>query len=229
MKRLLLTAILVLALPAAAAAPRSIKAVYDFYLSGARVAEVNETFSHDEQGYRIESVARAIGPIALIAGGPLTMTSKGMVTTDGLKPQLFSQRRGKNESKTLLADFRWEEGILTMTNGGKSERHDLRPNTLDRLSLLYQFLFSPPTPGETELFLATGKKLARYSYRTVGEERIKTRNGYVNTVHIAKIASGNESTYDIWLDKDRFYFPVKIIAGDEGKKIEQVLRSLTID
>jgi Protein of unknown function (DUF3108) len=230
-KRVFLSAcLLILGAAAFAAAPRSIESVYDLHYGGTRIGEVKESFTRDDQQYSIESVARAIGPLALILPGPLMLSSKGQITPAGLKPIAFSSRQGNNAKKTYFADFHWDNAILTLRKHDKQEEHELRPGTLDTLSLIYQFLFTPPGNGQTDFYLTTGKKLQRYAYRVVGEEKIKTPLGVINAIHISKIVTAqSDAAYDVWVDKDRFFVPVRVIAKDDGRTVEQVLRAITIN
>jgi hypothetical protein len=220
------------ALQTLAAAPRSIQSVYDLHYGGGRIGEVTESFTRDDGHYSIESTARAIGPLALILPGPLVLSSKGEITAEGLRPIAFHSRQGNNEKKKYFADFRWGEGVLKLHKHNKTEQHDLRPGTFDTLSLIYQFLFEPPIgKGRTNFFLTTGRKLQPYAYRIVGEEKIKTPLGTINAIRIAKLTTSPEdSSYDVWFDKDRHFVPVRVVAkDDEGRMVEQVLRSITIN
>jgi hypothetical protein len=215
---------------ALSSAPRSIESVYDLHYGGARIGEVKESFKRDDREYSIESVARAIGPLALVLPGPLMLSSKGEITAEGFKPLAFSSRQGNNVKKTYFAEFRWDSGVLTLRKHDKQEEHELRPGTLDTLTLIYQFLFVPPANGRTDFYLTTGKKLQRYAYRVVGEEKIKTPLGLINAVHIAKIVTADsDASYDVWVDKDRHYVPVRVIAKDDGRTVEQVLRTIAIN
>jgi hypothetical protein len=211
-------------------APRSIESVYDLHYGGARIGEVKESFSRDGERYSIESVARAIGPLALVLPGPLMLSSKGQITPEGLKPVAFSSRQGNNAKKTYFADFGWNSGILTLRKHDKQEEHELRPGTLDTLTLIYQFLFAPPSNGRTDFYLTTGKKLQRYAYRVVGDEKIKTPLGVINAIHISKVVTEkSDASYDVWVDKDRHFVPVRVIAKDDGRTVEQVLRTIAIN
>ena len=231
MKRVFLLACLLLVARATlAAAPRSIESVYDLHYGGARIGEVKESFTRTDQQYSIESTARALGPLALVLPGPLMLSSKGEITPEGLKPLAFSSRQGNNAKKTYFADFHWDNRILTLRKHDKQEEHELRPGTLDTLSLIYQFLFIPPTKGQTDFYLTTGKKLQRYAYRVIGEEQIKTPLGMINAIHISKLVTEkSDASYDVWVDKDRFFVPVRVIAKDDGRIVEQVLRSININ
>jgi Protein of unknown function (DUF3108) len=231
-KRVLLLACLFFSTGAAlAAAPRSIQSVYDLHYGGTRIGEVKESFTRDDRQYSIESVASAIGPLALILPGPLMLSSKGQITPEGLKPLAFSSRQGNNEKKAYFADFHWDNAILTLRKHDKQEEHELHSGTLDTLTLIYQFLFTPPVSNaRTDFYLTTGKKLHRYAYHVVGEEKIKTPLGLINAIHISKIVTTqSDSAYDVWVDKDRFFVPVRVVAKDDGRTVEQVLRTITIN
>ena len=58
-----------------------------------------------------------------------------------------------------------------------------------------------------------GKKLRDYTYEVRGEETLDTALGPLRTLHLVRVASGDER-FEIWLAIDRHYLPG---GGMEGE------------
>jgi hypothetical protein len=223
--RYLLALLLLGSCGVASAAVHEVHSVYHLYLGKNKLGEVTETFIVSADRYEIESVAK---PILGFLLPTLTQKSRGTVTSEGLRPDHFSQHISNRPEKTATADFDWEKGVLSLSFGGKHRQHDLKPQTFDSLSLKYQFLYVPPT-GDGTVFLTTGRKLEEYQFRVLNEETVVTPIGKSEALHIAKVTKDDESTFDLWLSKERHYLPVKVVAQDEEQKLEQLLASMKIN
>ena len=71
-----------------------------------------------------------------------------------------------------------------------------------------------------------GKKLRDYTYAVRGEETLDTALGPLRTLHLARVASGDER-FEIWLAIDRHYLPVRVLRV-EGGGMEGELRIRSI-
>ena len=60
--------------------------------------------------------------------------------------------------------------------------------------------------------MSNGRKVERYTYRLVGEVRLATPAGEFETMHFERVVeSARESKAEVWLAKDRFNFPVRVV------------------
>lgn len=224
---------LVLALLAAGAAfadaeIKGIQSTYNLLLAGNKIGVVTETFTRQGDQYQIESAAHPVKLMEMLLPS-LSESSRGSVTPAGLKPLYFSHRRGDDERRHQEAEFHWESAAIDLKYDGKVERRELPPLTLDTLSMKYQFQFSPPKEGESEVIVTNGKKVTPYRYRLVKEETIETPAGKFATIHYVKIAEKGETKLELWLAKEQHYFPVRIVAEDKGMTLEQVLAKVSFD
>ena len=189
---------------------------------------MTETFTRQGDQYQIESAAHPVKLMEMLLPS-LSESSRGSVTPAGLKPLYFSHRRGDDERRHQEAEFHWESAAIDLKYDGKVERRELPPLTLDTLSMKYQFQFSPPKEGESEVIVTNGKKVTPYRYRLVKEETIETPAGKFATIHYVKIAEKGETKLELWLAKEQHYFPVRIVAEDKGMTLEQVLAKVSFD
>lgn len=227
-KRLVLCAFVTVTLAFAQGAianVREVTSVYHLFSGKFKLGEVTETLVIEANRYHIESVAK---PILGFILPTLTLSSRGTVTADGLRPDHFSQKLSNRPEKTITADFDWDNNVLNLKFNGKEEQHELKPLTFDTLSLRYQFIFTPPT-GDGTVFLTTGKKLEEYPYRVLKEETIMTPSGKILTLHVQRVSKQDEPHFDLWLGKDSHYLPVKVVAQDDDRRLEQVLVKIKID
>lgn len=216
-----------LAMPVWAAPPQATIATYRLTKLGQPFGTARETFKRDANQYHIESVSSAVGVFALFAKGKIRLLSTGEVTAEGLRPKHFEHHRGDDQAKRIVADFDWEKHSATHRFDGKSESAELPPGAQDRISLLYQFMFRPPQGTGIELAMSNGRQLSRYQYKVVGEETIVTPAGRFETVHLSKRVGEQRDGTEVWLAKERHYFPVRIAVDEkDGGTLEQELTSL---
>lgn len=213
----------------AVAAPKNIKLVYEATRNGQPFATVTETYTQENGRYRIESVTEGLGVYALF--GKRVLTSEGEVAPDGLKPSRFVLHRGDNPKKSLSADFDWATNKLTMMVKGKPVTAPLQKGTQDLASFPYQFMFKQPVGNEFKLPVTTGRKLQTYHYKIAGRDVAqKVPAGSYKTVHLINAdVQEPDDEKELWLGMENHYLPVRLVAHDDGAKIEQRLTSLQVE
>jgi hypothetical protein len=78
------------------------------------------------------------------------------------------------------------------------------------------------------MHMSNGRKVELYTYRFVDEQDLQTPAGRFDTLHYERVtSSASESKAQVWLAKDRFNFPVRVVFDDpKGLRVEQVLVGL---
>lgn len=194
------------------------------------VGAAHVSYKTDTDGhYSIISVAEAKGFASLFVSGKLRQQSEGRVTAKGLQPEGFLYQYGSDEAKAQRATFDWASGTLAMESAKGKTTAPLVSGTQDLLSFMYQFMFTPPLE-EMKVTVTNGKRLRTYDYSFEGEERITTKMGEFNTLHIAKSSADGKEKTEVWLAMDYQYIPVKIRKTEEnGSVIEQIVTRLSTD
>lgn len=228
MKKLLALLAFLLAPAAAVALPTDIAAEYRLVVTGLTIGHVSETYSRTGDTYAIRSVARAEGPLKLILDDQLTMQSSGRVVESGLQPLAFTQHRARTDRGAVHATFDWKHGVMHTQYGDNDKEIPLPDATQDRISVMYQFMNLHPGTGTVTLPMSNGRKVELYTYRFVGEESLETPAGRFETLHYERVTtSPKESKAQVWLAKDRFNFPVRVVFDDpKGPRVEQVIVAL---
>jgi hypothetical protein len=228
MKPAIALAIALLAPAAALAAPNDIAAEYRLSVTGLTIGHVSETYSRKGDTYAIRSVARAEGPLKLFLDDQLTLQSSGRIVATGLQPLEFAQRRANTAKGAVQATFDWDRGVMHSESGGSSADVPLPGETQDRISVMYQFMNLKPGSRTVEMHMSNGRKVELYTYRFVDEQPVDTPAGRFETLHYERVtANAKESKAQVWLAKDRFNFPVRVVFDDpKGLRVEQVLVGL---
>lgn len=213
-----------------AAPPVSVKAVYDVFRDGLRVAVVQETFEKNGSNYHIVSESNPAGLLALFVRTRVKVQSSGAVTPAGLRPEQFEYGRLDDASKSVSATFDWRAEQLHMTFDGRNESIALPRDTQDRVSLMYQFMFLDAKKlGNLAFHMTNGKKIEPYRYRPAGSELIDTPLGIFDTLRLVKQREPGDNAVEVWLAPARNHIPVKVlIVENDGSKYEQVITGLEI-
>ena len=210
------------------AAPMEITAQYRVTNSGITIGRINESFVRKGDSYTIHSVTRSEGALKLLIDDQLTLESTGRVGASGLQPLEFGQRRAKDSKRDIKSTFDWDKGIMHTMLRGEHSAVSLPPDTQDRISVMYQFMNLPAYGQYVMMPMASGRRVELYTYRLVEEVRITTPAGEFQTLHYERIIDNDKDTRaEVWLAKDRFNFPVRVVFDDpKGIKLEQTLENL---
>jgi hypothetical protein len=214
----------------ALALPTEIEAEYRVSLAGLTVGRVVESFGRSGDTYRIASTSRSEGALKAVYDETAVLRSEGRVGAGGLQPHRFEYRRATDPGRDVLALFDWDKAEIRTEYRGEETTHALPPGTQDRISVLYQFMFMAPSGADVRMHMSNGRKVELYAYRKVDEPRIATPAGEFETAHYERVReNAKESRTEVWLARDRFNFPVRVLFEDSrGFVIEQTLVSLTM-
>lgn len=230
MKKLLLAALTsMFATAALAAPPQKVTATYSLSRNNQEMAQVVETFTQGKGKYQIESVTTAVGVYRVLTRDAIKLISQGVVTKTGLQPTHFEHHRGARKDKLIVADFDWTKNQATFVHDGNTETAPIPAGMQDRLSLMYQFMFLPTKIAMLSVDMSNGKKVAQYEYQRSGEESLRTKAGTFQTVRFSRKRVPGDDGTEVWLAKDKFQIPVKVVIEEEkGGRMEQVLTKLSI-
>jgi len=226
--KLLASLLLALASTAAAALPTEITAEYRLTNNGLTIGRVNETFVRRGDSYTIQSVTRSDGVLKMLYDDQITLESSGRIVPSGLQPLEFGQKRARDSGKDIKALFDWDKGVMHSVSEGKLSDVPLPRETQDRISVMYQFMNLTRRSDTVVMPMSNGRKVEYYTYRFVAEERIATPAGEFDTLHYDRVISEpDENRASVWLAKDRFNFPVRVVFDDpKDLRLEQTLVDL---
>lgn len=182
---------------------------------------------HTKKGsnYVINSEAQAIGIFKIIEPSSLVRHSEGIVTKHGLRPLRAYEKRGKKEPSLIVFD--WDSMHVTLQHKGVETKEKLPPDTMDRLSMSYSFIFVPPPKGSLDRHVAHNDQIRLSQYK-ITEEHLKTALGELNTIVITRQEEkGSKLKRKIWLAPDYHMVPVRIVSVEEnGREIDKIVTSI---
>jgi len=219
--------------PALFAAPpaRRIEASYDVLTKGIKIAVITEKFTRTDNHYRIESVTKPVGLLALFKPDTLYVVSEGEITADGLRPQSFVYKRSQDTLKNTAADFDWPQSTLMLSDRYGQRFEPLPPGTQDRLSAQYQFRYIPflRERKEVTMHITNGSKIDTRRYLITPKQMLTVPLGTLETLYLATPPEATAWKTEIWLSVENGNFPCKItLTEDSGEKLSQVVTALSI-
>lgn len=214
-----------------AAPPARIEARYDVLTKGVKIAEVTEIFTRSDNHYRIESVTKPVGLLALFKPDTLHVISSGDITALGLRPQSFIYKRSQETLKNTEASFDWEQSTLMLSDRYGQRFEPLPADAQDRLSALYQFRFVPFLRERKELtmHITNGSKIDARQYLIRPRQILTVPLGTLETLYLSTAPQQTEWKTEIWLSVENGNFPCKIVlTEDNGNQLSQILTALSI-
>jgi hypothetical protein len=203
----------------------SLQAQYRLYYNGLPLGEVTERWERDGDSYHLSSVAKPY-PVLQWVAPTFNESSVGKILPAGLEPIHFEHRRS-DDSRPMIADFHWDEGVLVQQHEGKTESEDLKPGTQDALSIKYLFRIAGNKALNIDIPVTTGKRVEVHHLVLLDERAVDTEAGLFQTRHIVDRGQSAESSFDLWLANDERYPPVRMIVTERGNHWEQRLLKVT--
>ena len=219
--------------PALFAAPpaRQIEASYEVITKNVKIAVITEKFIRTGNHYRIESVTKPVGLLALFKPDTLSVVSEGDVTAQGLRPLNFTYKRSQETGKNTAASFDWKQANLMLNDRNGQRSESLPSDTQDRLSVLYQFRYVPLLRDRKELtmHITNGSKIDTRRYLIHPKQMLTVPMGNLETLYLSTPPQATAWKTEIWLSVENGNFPCKIIlTEDSGEQLSQVLTALSI-
>lgn len=230
MIRTLLLAASFCAATAHAAGPAQMEVVYDLYRNGLKLGQVTDSFTRNGSHYLLTSETRASGPLKALWPGTIRLESSGVVTPEGLRPTQFRHARSDAPDKLATARLDWNGHSITYSYKGESwQVNGLQNGAQDRLSQLYQFMFTPGLPADYSLQVVSGRDLNDYLYARSDGGIIHTPLGDLPSHKYQRVTrQPDEKDITVWIAPGRNNLPVQIRVSEDGVTLEQRLVSASI-
>lgn len=214
-----------------AAPPARIEAKFDILTKGVKIAEISEIFTRSDNHYRIESITKPVGLLALFKPDTLHVISEGDITAQGLRPRNFIYRRSQETLKNTEANFDWEQSSLMLNDRYGQRFEPLPADTQDRLSVLYQFRYIPflRERKEVTMHITNGSKIDTRQYLIRPRQILTVPLGTLETLYLNTPPEQTQWKTEIWLSVENGNFPCKIVlTEDNGDQLSQILTALSI-
>ena len=214
-----------------AAPPAHIEASYDVITKGVKIASITEKFTRNGSHYRIESVTKPVGLLALFKPDTLFVVSEGDITAQGLRPKNFVYQRSQETLKNTEASFDWGQSTLMLSDRYGPRFVPLPADTQDRLSVQYQFRYIAALRDRKDvvMHITNGSKIDTRQYLLRGKQMVTVPLGSLETLYLSTPPEATAWKTEIWLSVENGNFPCKIaVTEDNGDQLSQVLTALSI-
>jgi hypothetical protein len=214
-----------------AAPPVRISASYDVSTKGVKIAMITEKFIRTDNHYRIESITKPVGLLALFRPDTLFVVSEGDITAQGLHPQHYAYTRSQETLKNTEASFDWDQSTVLLSDRYGQRYEPLPADAQDRLSALYQFRYLSflRDRKDVTMHIVNGSKIDTRQYLIHPKQMLNVPLGTLETLYLSTPAQETAWKTEIWLSVENGNFPCKIIlTEDSGDQLSQVLTALSI-
>ena len=210
---------------ASAVTPTRIHAQYNVLKGNMKVGTINETYTRTQDSYIVESTWKAVGLLAMFKAETIQVTSTGNITAQGLQPVTYIHKRKLDSKRNARAEFDWNTLRITLTDRDGTRTLPLPAGTQDRLSAMYQFIFTKLNEATSlDFHMTNGNKVDIYNYQITPNESVTVPLGKFKATYLASPKRRNETRTEIWLATEHFNFPYKMILTEsEGGSLTQVL------
>jgi hypothetical protein len=227
--------------PAAASAPQAAPGVkfsvppsaelqYDTFYNGVRNQPGTIHWTSNAQGYEM------IVSVPLPFVGPFVYSSRGRLDAFGLAPDQYSEKRGHRAEDIAIFNRTDKKIGFTRTPATLP----LADGAQDRFSMVMQLASlvrgdpSAYKPGVTrQFFVVDNDSGENWPVETIGDETIRTAEGYLDTRHFKRLPrhDGDMRRIDVWLAPSLGWLPARIVQTEpNGTQFELVWRGkLSLD
>ena len=208
-----------------------IEASYDVTTKGVKIAMITEKFTRTDNHYRIESVTKPVGLLALFKPDTLYVVSEGDITAQGLRPQNFVYKRSQETLKNTEANFDWNQSTLMLNDRYGQRVEPLPAGTQDRLSVQYQFRYVSflRDRKDVTMHITNGSKIDTRQYLIHPKQMLTVPLGTLETLYLSTPPQETAWKTEIWLSVENGNFPCQImVTEDNGDQLTQVLTALSI-
>jgi Protein of unknown function (DUF3108) len=199
--------------PPARMPPKKIELAYTAFLGEQKfeVGPVNLAFTHDAGRYKLIVKGRGRGIAALLYPGTFTGESDGQITSEGLRPDKFTEERG-NPDKRREITFDHEKKLLRIP---EKDPIAFEGAPHDALTWIVQFYFAAPKGDSVTFSVGTSRRMDVYTLVRTGDEQIQSPAGEV-TAQVWKGARKPDAdgkpngSATFWLVPAWHYVPFKL-------------------
>ena len=194
----------------AAELPVKLDLVYRANVAGMDIGTLNRQLRTTGTGrYSVTSETNATGIAAILLNDTYREESEFKVDGGMVYPLKYHQAPDKKPEKARIATFDWQKRKVSLNN---DRIYDISPGVQDPASFLFFWMLNPPAGGQTgKISLVDGKRMKEFGYNVIGEEKITSLWGEINTLHIERRDKDNpEKIFAMWLAVERNYIPVRL-------------------
>lgn len=146
-------------------------------------------------------------------------------SSSGLRTQQYNYRNSVSSKRNQHIVFDWDAGVVADRQAQKPWQKPLSGNLTDQLGSQLQLratLVSGRFQDGFEQTIVNKGKIKTYQYQLLGEEKVESALGTVDTVKLRRHREGSSAEAIIWLAKEWNYLIVKLeqLEDDDAFSLE---------
>jgi hypothetical protein len=216
--------------PPIPAGPVAVEASYRLLFNDALVGDALFVMQIATDGsYQIEAFTTPAGQMQGAAGHEVLESSRGVIDSDGVRPQRFDHSVMADEQiESIKLIFDYEKNLLRIIDQEQQRTKALLPSTQDHLSyLLTAQRLAMKGAGAAEVRIASAGATEKTRLQVIGPEAIDVPLGHYETIAIRRATSKPDEIRALWFDTGLSPLPVRVVHGWAGNTVDMQLESLT--
>lgn len=220
----LLFSLLAMNLPAADLPP-AFKAVYVVRKGPFELGRSTRQLQYGSDGQLIfRSDSDTSGLADLLFSEHIRETTRLQQQGGHVLPEEYRYRQNGKRRREISQQFDWKQGQVTSRVNEQVYEFPIQPGTFDQSGYQVKLMMDLASGSrEFSYHIAGSKKLRTYDIDNLGDERVKTVMGPLNTVVIQR---KDEQTTTMWCAYDLHFLPVKIQHEENGNTFTAYLESV---
>jgi hypothetical protein len=207
--------------------PRLFEASYTVAFNGKEAGVMTRSLRRDGDDYLFDSELKATHGLFALIGVRIRESSRWRLQDAQAVALEFRSRQSGLKKKESSALFDWTRNVVAVEHKKKHSELPARPGMTDKL--LYQLLLMRDLASSQRPIRYTvvdGNKVRDYPIEIVGEERIETPMGSLETVKVRYQKPGSERSTTLWCAKSLDYLPVRLDHHEDAdERTEALLQS----
>ena len=153
------------------------------------------------------------GLFALIRDDTRIERSEWTYAGDWLQPLAYQYERTGRKARRIDITFDWKENIARHDSRGTAWRLQVPAGTMDKLNYILALMRDLGRGARRVDYTIAdgGRRLKRYVFATIGEERIESGLGTLDTVVVRRERENSTRETTFWCAPALGFFPVKIV------------------
>ena len=185
---------------------------YQLHLDGFKVGEAHYRLNRQEDYFLYRSHTQPTGIAAWFRKDQVQEKSLWTLRDARIQPLRYhSQRTGGKKERFAELTFDWQRGRVENLVEGQPWQMDIPSGTLDKMVVTLALMLDlQQGKRDVEYAIADGGKLKHYRFKVVGEERLDTEIGPLDTLKLERVRKDNKRYTALWCAPALKYLPVRI-------------------
>ena len=211
--------------------PERFEATFVLQAVGTTIARTQWSLAPGADGtYVSTSRTEPVGLLSLVRNETRVEWSEWTYEGDRLQPLVYRYERTGRKARKIGIEFDWKANVAHHDSPGATWRLPVPPGTMDKFSYIFAMMLDLSRGKRSVEYTIVdgGRRLKRYVLDGIGEERIETALGTLDTTVVRRERENGKRKTTLWCASALGFLPVKIVHVDrDGKSLTLHIESLS--